>query len=207
MLDEIIKEASEEILKREKARDEAYSRARKARILSKQSILLLHGGNEAKVESNLSKVKKLLVEINGYATDYPEIAFYETVSAAREEYSEAEILYRLSTGEGYPSPDKLGVSSSDYILGLADVPGELRRQALDALRADDLGTAEEKLVLMEEIYLNLTSVDEVSLFLKSLRRKLDVIRNVNERTRAEITIETSRDRLKRTLAEVSDRLI
>ena len=59
---------------------------------------------------------------------------------------------------------------------------------------------------MEEIYLNLTSVEEVSLFLKGLRRKLDVTRNVNERTRAEITTEASRERLRQKLAEVGEKL-
>lgn len=206
MLDDIIKEASDELLTREKARDEAYSRARRARTLSKQAILLLHGGDKAKAESNLGEARKLLAEIEEYAGDYPEIAFYEAVSAAREEYSEAGILYGLSTGDGYPCPDELGVSSRDYVMGLADVPGELRRQALDSLRAGDLDAAEGKLVIMEEIYLNLISVDEVSLFLKGLRRKLDVARNVNERTRAEITMEASRERLRRRLSEASDRL-
>ena len=131
---------------------------------------------------------------------------YDAVSAAKQEYSEAAILYGLNTGSGYPSPESLGVSSTDYIMGLADVPGELRRQTLDLLRKGDLESAERNLATMEEIYLNLTSVEEVSLLLKGLRRKLDVTRNVNERTRAELTIEASRERLRRKLAEVSEKL-
>ncbi len=206
MLDMIIKQAQEDLLAREKARDEAYSRARKARILSKQSILILHSDETVKAETNLTEARKLLAEIDDYAKEEPGIAFYETVSAARQEYSEAAILYGLNTGAGYPSPEQLGVSSTDYIMGLADVPGELRRQTLDHLRAGDLAAAEKNLEHMEEIYLNLTAVEEVSLFLKGLRRKLDVTRNVNERTRAEITTEASRERLRRKLAEVSEKL-
>ncbi|MFH1180644.1 MAG: hypothetical protein V1710_09795, partial [Candidatus Bathyarchaeota archaeon] len=102
--------------------------------------------------------------------------------------------------------EELGISSSDYIMGLADVPGELRRQTLDLLRAGDLEAAERNLATMEEIYLNLVTVEEVSLFLKGLRRKLDVTRNVNERTRAEITTEASRERLRQKLAEVEEKL-
>jgi predicted translin family RNA/ssDNA-binding protein len=59
---------------------------------------------------------------------------------------------------------------------------------------------------MEEIYLNLVSVEEVSLFLKGLRRKLDVTRNVNERTRAEITTEFNREKLRHKLSELEDKL-
>jgi translin len=206
MLDEIIKQAQEDLLLREKARDEAYGRARKARTLSKQAILLLHSGEVGKAESNIGEAKKLLSEIIEYTLAFPEIAVYDAVSAARQEYSEAAILYGLNTGAGYPSLERLGVSSTEYIMGLADVPGELRRQTLDLLRNGELETAEQNLALMEEIYLNLTSVEEVSLFLKGLRRKLDVTRNVNERTRAELTIEVSRERLRKKLAEVSEKL-
>ena len=206
MLDEIIKQASEELINREKARDEAYSRARKARTLSKQAILLLHSGETIKAQANLKNAMQLFTELEEYVLGHPEIAFYDAVTAAKQEYSEASILYGLNTGRGYPRLDELRVSSTDYILGLADVPGELRRQTLDHLRAGDLVAAEKNLATMEEIYLNLTGVEEVSLFLKGLRRKLDVTRNVNERTRAELTIEASRERLRQKLAEVSQKL-
>ena len=206
MLSEIIQQASDDLLNREKARDEAYSRARRARTLSKQAILLLHSGETEKAGSNLVEAKRYLSEINEYVSEFPEIGVYEAVSAAKQEYSEASILYGLNTDAGYPAPSELGVSVTDYILGLADVPGELRRQTLDLLRAGDLVKAEGNLALMEEIYLNLTTVEEVSLFLKGLRRKLDVTRNVNERTRAELTIEASRERLRRKLAEVGEKL-
>jgi predicted translin family RNA/ssDNA-binding protein len=49
-------------------------------------------------------------------------------------------------------------------------------------------------------------MEEASLLLKGLRRKLDVVRMVNERTRAEITTEVSRERLRRQLGELGDRL-
>ena len=206
MLDEIIKKAQNELLSREQARGEAYNRARKARTLSKQAILLLHSGKTERAAANLEDSKKLIKEIDEYTEAHPEIGFYEAVTAAREEYSEACILYQLNSGKGYPDPETLGVSIQDYILGLADVPGELRRQTLDLLRSGDLVAAKKNLVIMEEIYMNLVSVEETSLFLKGLRRKLDVTRNVNERTRAEITTEASRERLRAKLAEVGEKL-
>ena len=66
MLEEIIKRAQEELLSREKARDEAYSRARKARTMSKQAILLLHSGETGKAASNLGEAKRIIAEIDGY---------------------------------------------------------------------------------------------------------------------------------------------
>ncbi len=205
MLKEIIRKAAEDLKAREKARDEAYSRVRRARVLSKQAILLLHNRDREKASSNLDEAGALLNEIKVYSEEYLEIGFYEAVEAARQEYAEASILYGLNTGKGYPMPELLGLNSKNYLLGLADVPGELRRQTLDLLRAGDLETAEANLDSMEEIYLNLTGMEEASLLLKGLRRKLDVVRMVNERTRAEITTETSRERLRKKLEEFGDR--
>ena len=207
MLEEIIRKAAEDLKAREKARDEAYSRARRARVLSKQAILLLHNGDREKAASNLDEAGALLNEIRGYSEEYLEIGFYDAVEAAKQEYAEASILLGLNTGKGYPSPELLGLNYKSYLLGLADVPGELRRQTLDLLRAGDLVAAEENLETMEEIYRHLSKVDEVSLLLKGLRRKLDVARSVTERTRAEITTEASRERLRKQLKKVEDKLV
>ncbi len=92
-----------------------------------------------------------------------------------------------------------------YLLGLGDVPGELRRQALDALRLGDIETAEARLSTMEEIYLSLVTMEEVAL-LKGLRRKLDIARGVIERTRSEVTAEAGRRRLGESVRRLTDRL-
>jgi len=207
MLEEIIRKAAGDLKAREKARDEAYSRARRARVLSKQAILLLHNGELGKAEGNIGEASVILEEIKEYCKEFTEIGFYEAVEAARQEYAEASILLGLNTGKGYPSPELLGLNYKSYLLGLADVPGELRRQTLDLLRAGDLVAAEENLETMEEIYRHLSKVDEVSLLLKGLRRKLDVARSVTERTRAEITTEASRERLRKQLKKVEDKLL
>lgn len=206
MLEQVIKKVAEDLRERETARDEAYSRARRARMLSKQAILLLHNGDVIKARSNLDQAGTLLNEIREYSNRFTEIGFYDAVQGAGQEYSEASILYALNNGSRYPTPEELGVHNSDYILGLADVPGELRRQTLDKLRAGEFDEAEKNLVTMEDIYLHLVGMEETSLLLKGLRRKLDVMRSVNERTRAEITTEASRERLRRKLAEYGEKL-
>lgn len=195
ILKNIIEEAAKELSHRETVRDQVLSRARKARMLSKQAILYLHNRDTENATQNLNKASQLLKEISEYSDKDQEIQYYDAVIAARQEYSEAQILYQLNTANEYPEPEKLGVSTTDYILGLADVPGELRRQTLDLLREEKLEQAKINLDRMEEIYLHLLSMEEVSLLLKGLRRKLDVIRSVTERTRAEITSETSRQKL------------
>ena len=102
-------------------------------------------------------------------------------------------------------PEEITVPHYSYLLGLGDVPGELRRQALDALRVGDLDLAESRLVMMEHIYLNLVSMDETHL-LKGLRRKMDITRGVIERTRSEVTAEVGRRRLNESVERLYERL-
>jgi predicted translin family RNA/ssDNA-binding protein len=59
---------------------------------------------------------------------------------------------------------------------------------------------------MEEIYLNLVSVEDASLLLKGLRRKLDIARGVIENTRAELTAEAGRRRLNESVSRLSKKI-
>jgi len=206
MLQEIIKKVSEHLRALDEAKDRAYPKARKARTLSKQSILKLHNGEPEKAQRLISEAANLLNEVRGVGEAFPGIQSSETVVAARQEYAEAAILHSLITLKKYPTPEELGVEETDYVLGLADVPGELRRQALDSLREGDLEAAESSLETMEEIYLYLVEAEEASMRLKGMRRKLDVARGVTERTRAEVTAEAGRRRLSRELKSFRDRL-
>lgn len=206
MLQEIIKKVTEHLRALEEAKDEAYPKARKARTLSKQSILKLHNGEPEKAQRLISEAANLLTGVRGVGEAFPGIQSSETVVAARQEYAEAAILHSLITLKKYPTPEELGVEETDYVLGLADVPGELRRQALDSLREGDLEAAESSLETMEEIYLYLVEAEEASMMLKGMRRKLDVARGVTERTRAEVTAEAGRRRLSKELGSFRDRL-
>ncbi|MCW4048602.1 MAG: hypothetical protein NWE89_02590 [Candidatus Bathyarchaeota archaeon] len=194
-LKDIIEETVKQLKEKEQAKDNIMARARKARTLSKQAIMHQHNGEMQKSTKNLMEATKLLKEIKESGSLSPELMFYESVQAARQEYAEASILQSLLAEGRYPSPRDLNIAETNYVLGLADVPGELRRESLDRLREGDLATAEKHLETMEEIYLHLIRAEEASLFLKGLRRKLDITRSVNERTRAEITAEAGRRRL------------
>ncbi len=205
MLQEIISKVTEHLIALDEAKDRGYPKARKARILSKQSILRLHKGEPEKAQRLISEAASLLNEVQGVGDAFPGIQSSETVVAALQEYAEAAILHSLITEKKYPSPEELGVEATDYVLGLADVPGELRRQALDSLREGDLEAAEGILETMEEIYLCLVEAEEASMMLKGMRRKLDIARGVIERTRAEVTAEIGRRRLSRELGSFRKR--
>jgi translin len=194
LLEEHVRRAAEQLKLRERDRDDALGRARRARVLSKQAILNLHGDDHEAADSKLDEAGRLLEEIKGIVVVSPDLAGFEALEAAFQEFAEASILRALKRSGEFPGPEGLGVRVEDYLLGLGDVPGELRREALDALRTGDMGLAELRLGQMERIYLTLVSMEEMSL-LRGLRRKLDIARGVIERTRGEITAEAGRRRL------------
>ena len=135
----------------EKAIDVVMDGARRARVLSKQAIIKAHNGDLDDSNERLTEAFRLISEMSDVIAEHPDLGRFDQVNAAMEEYSEARILHELTDTGTYPSPEEVGVSIRVYLMGLADVPGELRRQALDALRRGEMGLAEARLETMEEI--------------------------------------------------------
>jgi len=70
------------------------------------------------------------------------------------------------------------------------------------LRKGDVKTAEDCLQRMEHIYVELMAMDDAYLLVPGLRRKCDVARRIIEATRGDITIETRRSSLERSIKEL-----
>lgn len=143
----------------------------------------------------LKEADGLFSKLNSAGETYPDMVYSGLVDAAFQEYAEAQTLLALVEHNRFVSPEEIKVNSIAYVLGLADVIGELRRRALDSLRKVDVKTAEYCLRLMEEIYVELMSMDEAYMLVPGLRRKSDVARHLIETTRGDITIEARRNSL------------
>jgi translin len=205
VLEHIIEKASEKLKQQEESLDEIMPKARQIRVLSKQAIMNLQSGAVKESEVKLQKASNLLNEVMEVVKRFEDVVTLNGVKAAEEEFAEASIFYTLIKKKKFPEPEEIDVSLNTYILGLGDVPGELRRLVLNSLKKGDLDRAEELMGLMENIYEQLISIEEMP-FLKGLRRKVDVIRGVVERTRSDITIETGRNRLNSSLDKLMKKL-
>jgi translin len=204
-LEKIIQDVSLKLLEMDGTKDHSFTHARKARPISKQAILYLHNKQVENAILNLEQAEKHLQEIENHKINFPELCRHETLESAQQEYAEAMIFKNLLGGNEYPDPNSLRVSSYNYLLGLADIPGELRRLLLDQLRDGNLDAAKKILELMDEIYFNLVAMTESHL-LKGLRRKIDITRSIIERTHADITTETSRQRLTNQIKKLEERI-
>ena len=201
-LKSLLEKIQEELKKRDEIKEEVQKDMRKATRLSKQSILFIHQERFEDAKKLLNEASNLLVKLHKISKDHPDLAYSGLVNAAYEEYTEAHTLLMLIKENRFPNPKKLGVPSISYVLGLGDVIGELRRRALDALRKGDVKLAEDTLLLMEEIYVELMSMDDAFLIVPGLRRKCDVARRIIESTRGDVTIEARRSSLEQSIQEL-----
>jgi translin len=191
----LLKNIKKELTQKEKLREEAQEKMRKITSLSKQAILRSHQKRQGEAKENIAKAKKLIEELQAQAKDYPSIVYGGMFSAALQEYSEANILVTLIEENRFITPEELNVPPVDYVLGLADVIGEYRRLALDALREGDVQKGEQCLQTMDEIHIELLALDEAYMLVPGLRRKSDVSRRIIEATRGDITQEVRRKAL------------
>ncbi|MCZ2856558.1 MAG: hypothetical protein O2U62_05650 [Candidatus Bathyarchaeota archaeon] len=191
-----------ELKTKEEAKENVQRDMRKATRLSKQAILFTHQRRLNDAGKLLREADKLLGELREVAELHPDLVYTGIVAGANQEYSEAQILLSLVKENRFIAPEKLKVPVVDYVLGLADVIGELRRQALDSLRAGDLKRAEHHLEVMEQIYVELLSMNEAYMLVHGLRRKCDVARRIIEATRGDITLEARRDSLEQSIGKL-----
>jgi translin len=191
----VLKEIEKELQEKEKVREAAQKEMRKATSLSKQAILMIHQNRPKDARKLAEKAKQIFSELNDLSVTHPSIIYGGMFSAALQEYAEANIFLTLVSESRFVTPSEISVPSVDYVLGLADVIGELRRRALDALREGDVSKGEECLQLMDEIYIELMAMDESYMLVVGLRRKCDVARKIIEVTRGDVTQEMRRSQL------------
>lgn len=200
-LETVIQEVKSELMAKNKIREDTHESMRKATSLSKQAILLIHQKRFDDAEKMVANAKEKIVSLQDQAKQYPEIIYGGMLSAAFQEYSEANIFLMLVKEERFVTPAEINVPSVDYVLGLADVIGEYRRLALDNLREGEVEKGEKCLAIMDQIFIQLLALDEAYMLVPGLRHKSDIARRIIESTRGDITLEVRRksleDQLKR----------
>jgi translin len=191
----VLREVKKELTQKDKVRENTHESMRKATSLSKRAILLIHQKRSEEARKLVESSKEVISRLQGLAKEYPDVIYSGMFSAALQEYSEANIFLGLIEESRFVTPKEINVPSVDYVLGLADVVGEYRRFALDALREGDAEKGEECLKTMDEIYIELMAMDEAYMLVPGLRRKCDIARRIIESTRGDITQEVRRKSL------------
>lgn len=200
-LETVIQEVKSDLMQKNQIREDSHESMRKATSLSKQAILLIHQKRFEDAEKMVASAKDKIVSLQNQAKQYPEIIYGGMLSAAFQEFSEANIFLISVKEERFVTPAEINVPTVDYVLGLADVIGEYRRLALDNLREGEVEKGEKCLVIMDQVFIQLLALDEAYMLVPGLRHKSDIARRIIESTRGDITLEVRRksleDQLKR----------
>jgi len=162
-----------------------------ARQLIRESAALIKNAHRKEWDEAQNRRKALLeavTDLRAKLAEALDLWFAGFVQDALKEVAEACIVYALLRDEPVPSPEDLGIDDAPYLNGLLEAMGELRRATLDAIRSEDLSTAEKFLAVMDEVYFAAMTFDQADAVTQGARRRTDALRAILERTRSDITL-------------------
>ena len=123
-----------------------------------------------------------------------------------KEFVEANVTCALIQNQALHTPEDLGVEYSTYLNGMAEVVGEMRRRILDILRSGYSQEAERLLNHMDDIYSVLVTIDYPDAITGGLRRQTDLVRNIIEKTRGDVTFSLRGEDLTQAISRLSKQL-
>jgi translin len=177
------------------ARDIALTRSRELTRRCAASIKAVHRENWQEAQQSLDDVREAAQSLIEGVKPYPDLYYSGYTQDALKEYVEAFVTYSLVKGEELPSAAELGVPSATYLNGLAEAASEMRRTILDIIRIGHSDEAERLLDAMDNIYNLLMTFDFPDAITYGLRRRVDNLRGVLERTRGDLTNSLRQQRL------------
>ena len=186
-LDDILSAIEEELNEKDDLREETLKNCREIIRNSRKGIKSIHEGNMEEARKYMDEAGKILKATRKKIERHPDILTAGYMENAMQEVAEAEIFMAIMEDRDIPPPEAINVSSTSYLLGLADVVGELRRRGVYLMKSGNIGEVEEILGMMEEICDRVGEFDYPSGLLP-IKRKQDVIKKVLEKMRGEVAI-------------------
>jgi len=173
---------------------------RKLGQLAAKSIRSVHRHQFDQAFSLLAEATAAAREARNLLKAFPELnpAYLHDTE---KELVEAAVVIAIVQDLPFPSPDELGAQVMSYLHGLGEAASEVRRFALDEMRAGRIGEATRILECMEAIYEELITFDFSDSLTNGLRRTCDALRAVIERTRSDLTMTASQHELVNALRE------
>ncbi|MBN1679508.1 MAG: haloacid dehalogenase [Anaerolineae bacterium] len=188
------------------ARDEAIKQSRTLIQYCANAIRAVHRHEWDVAQDRLATAQMAADAIRAQVAGFPDLYHSGYTQDALKEYVEAYATYALVRGEELPTPDSLNVEGSTYLNGLSEAASELRRQILDIIRQGHSDEAERLLDQMDAIYGVLISFDFHDAITGGLRRRVDALRGVLQRTRGDVTTSARQEKLRVSLAEFEQRI-
>jgi len=187
-LDSIAEQIRRDFSTKDAAREKVLPLCRDAIRCCSQAIRAVHRQEFDQAAESLKSARSLLTEVEKAVAAHSELSNTGFIRDAQKEFAEGSILLALVTGKRLPDPGELGIAAAAYLNGLGEAVGELRRYLLDGMRHGDLSRSEELLLVMDDIYNVLVTMDFPDAITGGLRRTTDMVRGVLEKTRSDLTL-------------------
>ena len=187
-------------------RDEALKQARQLTRACSLAIRAVHRSDLDTMEGYLAEANTLANKLRDDLRDHPDLYYAGYSQDSLKEFVEANVTCALIQNQALHTPEELGVEYSTYLNGLAEVVGELRRRILDILRSGYSQEAERLLNHMDDIYSVLVTMDFPDAITNGLRRQTDIVRNLVEKTRGDVTFSLRGEDLAQAISTLSRQL-
>lgn len=201
-LQKVVSKIEDELDEKDEVREIALKSSRAVVRIAGGVLRGLHRGE--KKEGMLAELRDEASRLSNLLADHPELATAGYVQTAFQEYAEVAIILALLQKDDVPSPEEIRVSSVQFLLGLGDAVGELRRFCLDELKAGRVGKANHYLEQMEDIFSAIARFDLPDA-IAPIRHKQDVARSLIEKTQGEVAVAMTSQNLQKKLEQMMKR--
>jgi translin len=191
---------------RNAVRDATLARSRELTRLCATIIRASHRNDFEEARRLLAEADQVGVAVRSETAPYPDLYFTGYTQDALKELAEAHITVALAQDKPLPGLDEINIEAPAYLNGLAEAASEMRRRSLDLIRRGNTAEAERLLSAMDEIYAVLMTFDFPDAITGGLRRRVDALRGVLERTRGDLTMSMRQDALRQALREFEQRI-
>ena len=166
-------------------REKALKDLREILMDSAVSVKLTHKGDFKKAENIINDCIEKLEKIKKILKKYPEIYYQGFLHQTEKEVIEALTTLKIIREKDIPEINSFDPIS--YLHGISESVGEIRRYLLDRMREGKIDDFEDYLKIMDDIYFFLLNFPYNDSITRSLRRQIDYVRAIIEKTRGEIT--------------------
>lgn len=194
-LDQLSAAAQQDLEARNQARDEALKKSRELIRLCSSAIRSGHRNAGDAANALLRQADAVGQEMQTLLAAYPKLFYAGYTQDALKELVEARITLVLISEGVLPDITEIDVPYNTYLNGVCEAASELRRRCLDVMRKGDLDEAERLLSTMDAVYEVLMSFSYPDAITGGLRRRVDQLRGVLERTRGDLTNSMQMQRL------------
>ena len=182
----IIKQISQKLDEKQNIKDQLLPVIKEGIAFASWIIHALHINDFDSAKQNLRKLENLLRNVKKETQHYPDLYYGNFLLTLFQEYSEAKLFYQIINGGEIQTPEELDVPYAAYLLGLADLVGELRRKILTLIRDNKVDDALNLGDVTSEIYDAINMIKVSDSIAPGFRHKKDVARSLIDRTQSDL---------------------